>query len=90
MSRQDTRPLTFETMLTDPLIRLVMDADGVSVPDLLAAMQGARQVLVARERLALMHALATVAVPTTRSRGAGGAAAPATRLKTGQPEDLPA
>jgi hypothetical protein len=89
MSRQDTRPLTFETMLTDPLIRLVMDADGVSVPDLLAAMQGARQVLVARERLALMHALATVAVPATPSRGAGRVAARATTLNTGQPEDVP-
>jgi hypothetical protein len=57
MCREDARRLTFETMLTDPLIRLVMDADGVGVPDLLAVMQVARQALAARERLAFRRAL---------------------------------
>ena len=63
MCRQDTRLLTFETMLTDPLIRLVMAADGVSVPDLLAVMQVARRAVMVRERLALRHAMADVTAP---------------------------
>jgi hypothetical protein len=47
------RPLTFETMLTDPMIRLVMVSDGVAVSELLAAMEVARTGLVARE----LHAI---------------------------------
>jgi hypothetical protein len=63
MCQQDTRLLTFETMLTDPLIRLVMAADGVSVPDLVAVMQVARRSVVVRERLALKHAMTAMAAP---------------------------
>jgi hypothetical protein len=33
--------LTFETFLTDPLIRLVMESDGVSVAEMTAVLQAA-------------------------------------------------
>jgi len=61
MCPEDTRPLTFESMLTDPLIRLMMVADGVSVPDLLAVMQVAQQAVATRERRALVRAMNAVA-----------------------------
>jgi hypothetical protein len=54
----DLRPLTFETMLSDPLIRLVMDSDGVTVPELVAVMEVAREAVVAREALAIGQAMA--------------------------------
>lgn len=54
----DDAALTFEALLTDPLTRLMMDADGVTVGDLVAAMQVARDAMAARERLAFMHACA--------------------------------
>ena len=41
--------LSFETMLTDPLIRLMMDSDGVSVEDMVNVLTGARDALVQRE-----------------------------------------
>jgi len=31
--RCDSSPLTFETMLTDPMIRLMMESDGVSLAE---------------------------------------------------------
>lgn len=41
---QDTEhPLTFETVLSDPLIRLVMDSDGVSLRALIAILEAARE-----------------------------------------------
>ncbi len=43
--------LSYETMLTDPLIRLVMAADGVSVPDFAEVMATARDAVIARDRL---------------------------------------
>ena len=46
------RALTFETMLTDPLIRQVMDSDGVSMADLVNVLVGARRAVVAREAAA--------------------------------------
>ena len=49
--------LTFETMLTDPLIRLVMDSDGVSMPEMLDVLETARQALVRREEEAYSAAL---------------------------------
>ncbi len=52
----DDAALTFEALLTDPLTRLVMDADGVTVGDLVAAMQVARDAMAARERLAFLRA----------------------------------
>lgn len=47
------RVLTFESMLTDPLTRLVMDSDGVTSADLLAVMEVVRKAVVAREREAM-------------------------------------
>ncbi len=58
MHRYDARPLTFETLLTDPLIRLVMQADGVTLAELLAVMDVAHQAVAARERLAVCEASA--------------------------------
>jgi hypothetical protein len=52
----DLRPLTFETMLMDPLIRLVMDSDGITLGDLLAVLETARAAVVAREARALREA----------------------------------
>jgi hypothetical protein len=53
----DLRPLTFETMLSDPLIRLVMDSDGVTVNELVAVMEVAREAVVARETVAISKAM---------------------------------
>ena len=39
-----TENLTFENMLSDPLIRLVMDSDGVSVEAFAEEMEKARSV----------------------------------------------
>ncbi len=47
--RQDTgRPLTFETLLTDPLTRLVMEADGISPAEFAAVMLAARDAVATR------------------------------------------
>lgn len=43
------RLLTFETMLTDPLIRMVMDSDGVSLSDMVDVLAAAREALAQRE-----------------------------------------
>ena len=48
MRRQPTRPLTFESLLIDPIVRLIMDADGVSVDQLALVMRRARDALDAR------------------------------------------
>ncbi len=50
--------LTFESLLSDPLTRLMMDADGVTVDDFVAVMQVARDAMAARERLAFIQAAA--------------------------------
>lgn len=43
MTCHDAMPaLSFESMLSDPLIRLVMDADGVTVEELVSVMVVAR------------------------------------------------
>jgi hypothetical protein len=57
MCSDSARKLSFETMLTDPLIRLVMDADGVTLAELVAVMEVARAAQVARERLTLARSL---------------------------------
>ena len=57
MCQDSARPLTFETLLADPLVRLVMQADGVSVAELVAVMEVARDAVTARERSAVMYAL---------------------------------
>jgi hypothetical protein len=56
MCNDVVRPLTFETMLNDPIVRLMMLADGVSVADLIAAMRIAQAQVAERERLALSRA----------------------------------
>ncbi len=43
MGDEQNAELTFETLLADPLIRLVMDSDGVTVKELAAVMQAARE-----------------------------------------------
>ena len=57
---QDARPLTFETMLSDDLIRSVMDSDGVSLQELVNVLEVARAAIVARETAALTVAIARV------------------------------
>ena len=56
----DARPLTFETMLSDDLIRTVMDSDGVSLQELVDVLEVARAAIVARETAALTVAIARV------------------------------
>jgi hypothetical protein len=41
--------LTFETFLTDPLIRLVMESDGVSVAEMAAVLEAAGHAVARRE-----------------------------------------
>jgi hypothetical protein len=47
MSQESERPLCFETMLTDPLTRLLMAADGVSLGEMIRVMENARAATVA-------------------------------------------
>ena len=44
-------PLTFETFLTDPLIRLVMESDGVSVAERAAVLELAGHAVAQRQHL---------------------------------------
>ena len=60
MCQDGVRPLNFETLLTDPMIRLVMVADGVTTEALVAPLLAARNAIAARERLAFS---ATQAAP---------------------------
>ncbi|HEX3347668.1 MAG TPA: hypothetical protein VHS58_06155 [Acetobacteraceae bacterium] len=39
MTQDEHGGLTFETLLSDPLIRLVMASDGVTIRDLIAALE---------------------------------------------------
>jgi len=50
MRHDSVRPLSFEAMLTDPLTRLLMAADGVTLAELVSVMETARDAVVARER----------------------------------------
>ena len=59
MCRDLAQALTFETMLTDPLIRLVMDSDGVTTDDLVRVLEVARAAVVAREQAAVASLCAT-------------------------------
>jgi hypothetical protein len=56
MQYDSLRPLSYETMLTDPLTRLLMDADGVTLGELVRVMETARDAVVARERIAFIRA----------------------------------
>lgn len=42
-------PLTFENLLNDPLVRAVMEADGVTPAELLSVMEKAREAILARQ-----------------------------------------
>ncbi len=44
----DLRALSFENLLTDPLIRLVMKSDGVTHSDMVAVLEVARAAAMAR------------------------------------------
>jgi hypothetical protein len=57
--QDNARPLTFETMLSDPLIRMVMDSDGVTLPELLEVLEVARAAMVTREATAIRHSQAS-------------------------------
>ncbi len=63
-----TRPLTFESLLRDPLVHDVMRSDGVGIDDLLAALGAAQRAVAARHRAAVRRAM-------RKSAGAGDAAA---------------
>jgi hypothetical protein len=51
MYHETARPLTFEALLSDPLTRLVMDADGVSVDELANVLWAACEAKLAHEDL---------------------------------------
>ena len=57
MCQESARALTFESMLTDPLVRMMMQADGVTVQDMLSVMQVARDAVAAREMRAVRRVL---------------------------------
>lgn len=67
MCQDGARSLSFETLLTDPLVRLMMQADGVTPQALVAPLLAARDAVAARERLALMSALAPPAEACARA-----------------------
>jgi hypothetical protein len=45
----DLSPRSFESLMTDPLIRLVMASDGVSVDEMREVVEQARAAICARE-----------------------------------------
>ena len=49
MCQDDRQALTFETMLTDPMIQLMMASDGVSLAELITVLEVARAAVAARE-----------------------------------------
>lgn len=53
MCADETGALTFESLLTDPLVRLVMASDGVSLSELISVLEVAREAVAAREAAAL-------------------------------------
>jgi hypothetical protein len=54
-----SKPLTFETLLTDPLTRMLMDSDGVSFDQLAMVLTGVRTAITAREFEAELPAAAS-------------------------------
>ena len=48
MFQNTARPLTFETLVSDPLTRMLMEADGVTPDELAAVMHAAREAVAAR------------------------------------------
>ncbi len=53
MCSDDIRALSFETFISDPLIRLVMDSDRVTPTEMVAVLEVARAAVAAREQSAL-------------------------------------
>ena len=49
MCEHENQTLTFETMLSDPLIRMVMRSDGVGMAEMVAVLEAAREAVMARE-----------------------------------------
>lgn len=64
MCQNSMRPLDFETLLTDPLVQLMMVADGVSPQALVEPLLRARDAIAARELQAFS---AVLAVPSAMS-----------------------
>lgn len=44
----EQRPLDYETLLSDPMTRLVMESDGVSIRDLVRVLETARDAIELR------------------------------------------
>jgi hypothetical protein len=60
MCQDDQRALTFETMLSDPMIRLMMASDGVSFSELVGVLEVARAAVAAREAAMVVEAVAGI------------------------------
>jgi hypothetical protein len=43
--------LTFESLVTDPLTRLVMDSDGISIAEMIAVLEAASHAVARREQM---------------------------------------
>lgn len=67
MCQDGLRPLTFETLLTDPLVRMMMAADGVTPQELVASLAAAHNAIAAREIRALRSALAAPSAASAHS-----------------------
>ena len=67
MCQNTVWPLTFEALLSDPLTRLVMDADGVTLDEFIKVMEAARDAVVARERAAIMPVFAVRLATSARA-----------------------
>ena len=59
MCQDNCCPISFESLLSDPLVRLMMDADGVSVAEFVLLMHAARDAVAARGRHFAMRVVAT-------------------------------
>ncbi len=55
MCCEDPRALSFETLCSDPLIRLVMESDGVTTTEMVEVLEVARAAIKQRERSALLY-----------------------------------
>jgi hypothetical protein len=67
MCQDGANHLSFETLLNDPLIRLVMDADGVTPQALIAPLAAARDAIAARELTVFRSVLAAPAARSVRA-----------------------
>jgi len=67
MCHETARPLTFESLLSDPLTRLVMDADGVTLDEFAAIMRAASDAVAARGRPCVMRAFAMQLATSARA-----------------------